>query len=335
MTKLLRLVRDFLTRNIGLKLLSLSLAVLIHIVVQRDSVREAELEVPLSLTNVAPDRVFVGSLPDVVKVRVRGRWGGIRELLSDRASRIVVDAGQYRDGERHVFEHRRVQQQLSSRNVEVLAVDPPSLQIRLEPIDFHDVPVDVGVTGQAAAGYEVLPRDVKTDPARVTVSGPRREVRKITSIRATTIDVAGTDADLRVISRLLPPAEGHVRLSQESVTVEVKLRELNVTRTLTGQPVVVRGCPPAAQCLVTPPEVGLRVEGLVRAVSAFIAGPPGNLVFADVDGPIRRNERAVKLSVNAIKGLALTVEPGTAKFTLLSEVPPTEPVPAGLRAAPK
>jgi len=322
MTDLLHALRTFATENIGLKLLALLLSILIHVVVQRDSVRETEVDLPITVQNLPKGQVFVGALPETVKVRVRGRRGGIRELLADRTAKVVLDLGAYRDGERYVFEQDVVEQQLPSRHVEVLGVQPASIDVRLEAMEERTVPVEPTVQGEPAAGFRVLPKGVRAEPARVRVSGPASQVRRILAVRTAAVDLAGTEADLRQTARLLPPAERHVRLSAEEVTVEVNLEEQSVSRALAAQPVAVRGCPNTSRCLLEPADVELRIEGLVRAVNALLAKPPEGLVFADVAGPIDRNERQVRLGVLAIKGVLVTAVPAVAKFSLLSEIPP-------------
>lgn len=318
----LRYLRDLVTHNLGLKVFALMLAVLIHVVVQRDSVRETDVDVPVALLNVPKGQVFVGNVPETVKVRVRGRWGGIRELLSDRTTKVVVDLGPYRDGERFVFEQEAVEQQLPSRHVEVLGVEPASLAVRLEALEERLVPVEAVVSGEPAPGFRVAPRNLKVEPERVKVSGPSSQVRALKSLRTAPIDLAGTDADLRVTTRLVPPADRHIRIVNDEVAIEVKLEELEIARTMPAILVVVRGCPAASRCMLDPAEVNLRVEGLVRAVHAFMARPPEGIVFADVAAPLQRNERLVRIGVQPVKGLILTPTPGVAKFSLLSEIPP-------------
>jgi hypothetical protein len=322
---LLRWVRESLTQNVGLKLLSLLLAVLIHVVVQRDSVRETTVEIPVVVVGVPKGQVFTGDLPDVAKIRVRGRWGGIRELLADRSARIVLDASPYRNGERFVFEHRTVEQQLPSRHVEVLGLDPASVEIHLEPLEQRALPVDVSLTGEPAPGFRVTSRDLKVEPARITASGPVSEIRGLRSLRTLPYDLAGADADVRTTVHLAPLAGRHVKLTAEEVTLDIHLEELPIARSLAAQAVVVRGCPPRSRCLLEPGEVSVKVEGPVRAVVAFLAHPPDNLVFADVGNAVAGGERTVTLSVNLVKGLTLTPEPAVAKFSLLSEVPAPAP----------
>lgn len=328
MTDLLTWLREAFMQNVGTKLLSLLLAVLIHVVVQRDSVRESVVDVPISVVGVAKGQVFTGDVPEEAKLRVRGRWGGIRELQADRSARLVIDVGQFRSGERFVFDHRTVEQQLPSRHVEVLGVDPPSIEVRLELLEQKQLPVEPMVSGEPAPGLRLAVHGVKAEPAHVDVSGPTSELRNLRAVRTVPFDLAAAENDIHTTVRLAAPAGHHVRLSIEEVMLDVKLEELAVMRMLANQPVAVRGCPPDSRCALEPAEVSVRVEGLSRAVNAFLARPPDNLVYADVGAALQQGQRAVPLSVNAVKGLVLTPEPAVARFSLAGESPAALPGPA-------
>jgi hypothetical protein len=321
----LRLARDAITRNFGLKVASVAIAVAVHFIVQRDSVREATLEVPLVITNLAPGKVLVGDVPQRVRVRVRGRWGEIRELLADRGLKLVADLGPYRSGERHVFEARSIEQQMPGALVEVVGTEPAAIDVQLETVESKTVPVEVEWVGTPAPGFRVAAHGVLVEPARVRVTGPTSGVRRISWLRATPVDVSGAVQDLKVSARLVPPAENHVRVEADTVAVTVKLDELDIARTLPSQPVVVRGCSAASRCLLDPTSVAVRIDGLARAVNALVAAPPDELVVADVVGPIARGERSVRLQAAAVKGLAVTLQPAVAKFSVLSEIPPAPP----------
>ncbi|MFZ4579262.1 MAG: YbbR-like domain-containing protein [Myxococcota bacterium] len=322
MSALLDFLKGLFTRHLGLKILSLVLAFLIHGVVQRDNVREADFEVPVVLAGTPKGQAFVGKLPEVVKVRVRGRWGGIRELLSNRSSKVLVDMSSLRNGENYVFERRAVEQQLSSRHVEVVGVEPALIEVRLENVEEKVVPVEVSLVGEPAPGFRVGSRSLRVVPDHVTITGPASDVLKIISLRAAPVEMNGTESDLRVNARLLAAGNHLVRRSVDEVMVEVRLEELEVTRTLAAWPIVTRGCPVDSRCILSPTEVDLRVQGLVRTVNAFVAAPPDNLVFADISPSLERDDRNIKLRVNVVKGLDITPTPATVRFSLLSEVPP-------------
>jgi YbbR domain-containing protein len=327
MNGLLTWTREALTQNWGLKGLSLLLSVLIHVVVQRSTIREDVIEVSVSVVGVSKDRVFTGELPEMLRLHVRGRMSEIRdlrELLADRTRKVRADVSAYRTGERLVFDHRMVEQQLPSRHVEVMAVEPASLEVRLDTLDHRLVPVEAVLAGEPAAGMAVVPRSLRTEPTRVEVTGPQGELRLLKSIKTAPVDVTGADTDLRAVVRLVTPPAGHITLAVDEVTVTVALEEQPVGRVLSQQPVSIRGCPSGARCSIEPAEVTLRLEGSARAVSGFVAHPPDNLVFADLGPALQRGEREVPLRAHPIKGLQLTVEPGIAKFTVTHDGPMPE-----------
>jgi len=75
----------------------------------------------------------------------------------------------------------------------VLSWDPPSVQIRLDPLGTKKVKVDV-VTGATPANLEVRPAVVT--PESVTVRGPASVIDRVTSVRAdVTIEPSGLNVD--------------------------------------------------------------------------------------------------------------------------------------------
>lgn len=317
----MRWLRALVLDNAALKVLSVLLAVLIHLVVRRDSVREFNINVAAAVSALPKGQVFVGTLPSEVEVRVRGRWSGIRELIVDHSRRLSIDLSAYRDGERYAFDLRDVQMQIAARDVEVLAVRPAALDVRLQRLARRRVAVQVSTTGDPAQGFGIGPKSVTVNPSQVEISGPASVVRGIRRVRVAPIDLTGADSDIRIRARLLGVGGRHVKLSVDEVNVQVRLEEHEVSRKLTRRPIVLRGCPEGMRCVLKPTETTVTVRGKARAVLAFIDQPPDNLVFADVGPAISRKQRSVRLQLPALKGLSLNVRPAVAKFKLLGEIP--------------
>jgi hypothetical protein len=316
----LRSLRDLFTVNPGLKLVAVGLALLIQTAVQKDSIREAEVAVPLSISGVTKGQVFTGNLPDKALVRVRGRWTAIRTLLADQDLKLVVDLTSYKSGERHIFEQRSVEQQLPVESLEVVSVQPAALDVRLEALEERDVTIEPVVQGEPAPGFRALAKLAEATPGQVRISGPASSVRRVQRVRTAPVDVTGAEGDLRQTVRLLPPAERLTRLAQEEVQVHVPMQELELSKTLTGLTIAVRGCPPESRCVLDPPEAALRVEGPAKLVTGLVAEPPTALVVADLQAAIGRGNRSVRLSTVSLKGLLLTPQPVIARFVVLSEI---------------
>lgn len=310
-------LRAAVTRNFGLKALSLVLAVVLYMVVQRDNVKESELSVPLTLTNVPAEKVFVGEAPEGLKLRVRGRRGSLQQLLREHPARVTADLKAYRDGERFVFDVEVLESQLGSSQVEVLSVDPPSMLVKLEQAATALVPIEVPITGDPAQGFHTGAKGLQLEPQKVKVTGPASQVKLVHTVRSSPLDLHGADRDVRALLRLVPPGDARLHLSVDEVAVQVTIEERDVSKTLENQPIMVRGCPPNRRCVVVPAEVTVRAEGKERAVDALVQGPPMNLVFADLVGP--RTENPLKLSVHPVAGVTLTVQPPVAKWSVLGE----------------
>ena len=314
-------LRGLLFDNFSLKLLSLLLAVLIHLVVRRDAVRELSVNVALQVNRVPEGRVLLGTLPQEVELQVRGRWGGIRKLLSDRQRRVTVDLSAYRDGERFAFDMNDLQRQLRNREIEVLSARPSGIDVRLEELALRKVPVQVSTTGTPAQGFSVGPNSVKVRPERVEISGPANLVRRVRQVRVAPIDLTGADRDLRVRARLLGVGGPNVHLKIPEVDVQVRLEERELRRTVRNLAVRVEGCPAGLKCQLTPKTASVTLRGPARLLLKTLSSPTRDWVEAKLAPAIARKERRVRLKTRPIKGLQLNVSPSVAKFTLLGEIP--------------
>jgi YbbR domain-containing protein len=114
----------------------------------------------------------------------------------------------------------------------VLSWDPPSVQIRLDPLGTKVVKVDV-VTGATPANLEVRPAVVT--PESVTVRGPKSVIDRVTSARAdVTIEPSGLNVDRDV--DLIPVDDVGNRVTPVNVepsTVHVQIAVLSEPQTHT------------------------------------------------------------------------------------------------------
>lgn len=319
MPKAIRWLRNLVTVDPGLKLLAVAIAVLADVAVHRDSVRDADVTVPLHIQGLAANQMYVGSRPDHVKLRVRGRRVALAELKAASSWNLDVNLTSYRDGERFAFDPRQVSQQLPVRAIEVVAVEPASIDVRLDVVETRVLPIEAVLTGEAAPGFRVGARQVVFEPSTVQVTGPQARLRKLGAIRTEPIDLAMTDRDLKVQARLVSP-DPHIRIVPDEVQALLQLEEQELARTLVGQTVEVRGCPPDATCTLEPAEVNVKVEGFGRTVRAFVGQSPKGIVYAELGSALERADQMVRLQVRAVKGLSLQPSPAVAKFSVVREI---------------
>src|SRR5512139_2979547 len=82
-------LRKFLTENIGLKVISLILAVSLWLFVVGEETSEIGLSIPVEIINVPPDLAVTNDVIDDINLRVSGPRRMIRRLASETLSKII------------------------------------------------------------------------------------------------------------------------------------------------------------------------------------------------------------------------------------------------------
>ena len=179
-------IRRYVLHNIGLKLLSLGVAVLLWVAVTRDPVAEVALNVPVEFHN-APDALEISSetIPQV-QVRVKGPVREVRQLAPSEVH-AIVDLSSAKPGERtydlgpsriHVPDF-----------VEVTQVVPSQIRVNFDLRATKQVEVRPRVIGTFASGYHI--GEVIAQPQTLTIVGPARHVNGVDTAITDPVDASG------------------------------------------------------------------------------------------------------------------------------------------------
>jgi YbbR domain-containing protein len=176
---------QFLTRNLGWKLVSLLIAFALWIAIAREPELATSLSVPIEFKNI-PDDLDIGSnVPDRIHVEVRGPSGRLsRDNLSDLA--VVLDLSDAHVGERTYTVHPN-NTNLPSGVAFYRAV-PSQITLRFDRVMTLEVPV-VPVYSKTPEGYRV--RAFQIEPARVRIRGPEERVKGIARVGTDPVDLTG------------------------------------------------------------------------------------------------------------------------------------------------
>ena len=183
-------MRDFLHRhvlhNLGLKLISLGLAVGLWLAVARDPVAEVAVDVAIEFHNI-PQNLEISS-ENIPKAQIRLR-GPERVVHRLRPSDVYaeIELGSLNPGER-TFD-LTAQQIHQPSELEVVQVVPSQFHITFDARLTRQVPVRPRVVGTFAPGYAI--ERVEVDPPAITISGPKKRVEAVESAITDPIDVSG------------------------------------------------------------------------------------------------------------------------------------------------
>jgi YbbR domain-containing protein len=172
--------------NIGLKVISLLLAIGLWLVVARDPIAEVEMKVPIEFHSL-PDNLEIDSASFTeAQIRVRGPERVIHRLqVAD--VRAEIDLASVRPGER-TFDLTGRQVHVP-QDVEVVQIIPGQFHLSFDNRETRVVEVRPRVTGNFASGMRVA--RVIADPPNITITGPRRRVEAVEAATTDPVDVSG------------------------------------------------------------------------------------------------------------------------------------------------
>ena len=172
--------------NIGLKLVSLLLAIGLWTVVARSPVAEIEMKVPIEFHNL-PDNLEIDSASFTeAQIRIRGPERLIHQLQAADVH-AEVDLASVQSGER-TFDLTGRQVHVPE-DLEVVQIIPAQFHLSFDNRETRTVEVRPRVTGNFASGLRV--KQVIADPANVMITGPRRRVEAVEDATTDPVDVSG------------------------------------------------------------------------------------------------------------------------------------------------
>lgn len=327
----------WLGRNLGSLLLAFLLAVIVwaSAVVSTDPNEERAYPNPLELEVIGldPGYVITEEFDDQVDLTLNAPRSIWDKMIEDQNHiRTWIDLAGLREGE-HTVE---VRAQVDLTPVQIVEIDPPIVQVVLEPFVTQTFPVQLSVTGDPALGYRKS--SAYSDPFEVTISGPESLVNQVVEAR-TSLDVTGANDTVRENVPVQALDENRNRVAGVTITppnvnltqpiiLQGGYRNVVVKVVTTGE--VANGYW-LTNVSVTPPNVTVFSSNpqLVNELPGFVETDPIDLTGLDDDVDIRatldlpegvtlagEESVLVRLSIAALEGsLPITIPIGAIGLT--------------------
>ena len=215
-------MRQLFTRNLGWKLLSVALAVVLWLSVAREPEVVTSLSAPLDFKNPPENLAIDGNLPDRVRVEIRGPSGRLtRDNLATAA--VVLDLSDAQAGER-TYSIRARNLNLPSGVLFDNAV-PSQLTLRFDQLIVQEKPVQPVYVNKPSL-YRLASQQFS--PAKVRIRGSEDRIRAIHQIKTDPLDLSDVAGD-HVFHTHLNIGDSQVRLVDvpADITVRVKLEKMN------------------------------------------------------------------------------------------------------------
>lgn len=302
-------MRPRIFRNLGIKVLSIGLALLLWGLVAGQREAERSLRVPLEYRNIPEELELLGEPASLVDVRIRGSSGVLGELRgADLVA--VLDLRGARSG-RRLF-HLLPGDVAVPTGVKVLQVTPSTLSLTFEESAVRVVPVVPDIDGEPAPGY--VAGRVTAVPSTVEVVGPLSAVQQITEATTEPVNIGGaTRAVQDTVTIGLPDSIARLRNPQSGI-VTVEIAPAPVERELAGVPVTPRGLAPGRRAVLSPKVVTVSVKGPPGRVAAL--APESLGLGADLSG-LGRGRYNLPVRYQSLGDVTITrVEPANLDVTI-------------------
>ena len=240
--------------HLGLKTLSIGIALLLWLFVSGDETVERGLRVPLEFQQFPAGVEMMGEAPSLIDVRVRGGSSTLSRLgAGDIVAQLDLKAA--RVG-RRLYQITPEQVRVPF-GVQVVQVTPPTIVLAFEISATKQVPVVPELDGEPAPGFVIGTTQV--DPPTVEVVGPESAIARVVQATTEPVPVGGARNAVKdtVTIGLLDPSLRlkTPRLAQVTVDVipgpvERAFRERPVHLVNLGSNLVARATPHAVEVVV-------------------------------------------------------------------------------------
>ena len=277
-------IRAMLTENLNLKLLSFAFALVLYSLVHggQDARRSIVVDLEVSLPPESSDRVLVGSIPQSIRIFVRGSNQTIDNL---RAASVSVQVDLIAKQPSHVIFEPKAVRLPDGVNVEIEQFDPPALDLHWEQRIVRDVPIQVSVVGTPSDGF-VVKGPLVAEPKSVKVRGPQSDVMVIQFVRADGFDVRGLSEGSYPRQLAVERVNPRLKIDPTTVIVTAEITREVSERVFPKIPVSLTGVPKGKTTpaevdvrLVCPPDINrsLRPEQIVPQADVTSKDPAGSV----------------------------------------------------------
>jgi len=305
-------LRGAMLDNIGLKFLSMVLAVTVFLLVNTD--KDREVTVHVGVTYMLPqDKVLVSERLDEVRVTVKGSWRRLRKLDERELDRINLDLRRAPSGEMTVSNDMIH----VPAGVTVTSINPRTVHVAFQKRVDKVVEVAPMVTGRPQHGYVVA--ETKPQPATVKLRGAEGALALFSAAKTREINIEGRTEPFVAETEISPP-EGVDVVGNVEVSVQVRIEEELVTRKVPSLTVAVRGDGDLSRWQVAPAQVDVTLTGTLLAVEKARAS-----MVPVVRVPPDLKAREAEVTIEGLPpGIGVKVSPEHVKLAALRQ-PATGP----------
>jgi len=245
--------------NVGLKFLSVVLAITVFLLVNTDKDEETTAKVGVSYA-LPDDQVLVSQRVDELHVTIKGSHRRLQHFHDDKIPRVNLDRRRAQSGDILITPDMID----LPAGLSVTSITPRTVRVAFDRRVEKLVVVEPRTDGQPLHGFFLA--SAKANPATIEVRGAESTLSTLSAIPTATIPIEGRTESFVKETTVIPP-DGVDVTGSPRVTVSGQIDEMLVRSSLVALGVAVRGDGiDPAKWTVTPPTVDVTLTGSLLAI---------------------------------------------------------------------
>ncbi|OGW79172.1 MAG: hypothetical protein A3G33_00065 [Omnitrophica bacterium RIFCSPLOWO2_12_FULL_44_17] len=297
----------WLTNNLGLKLISLLLAIgFWYYAVGEESI-EVTLMVPLEIRLPSPKLRVSKSSAEGIKITLQSPRQLVPQLSAAKISATHEVAGVEKTGD-YSFNLSARDFSIPYPEVRVTKIFPSFVTISIDELITKKLLIDPDLVGDPAIGYRVDAVAIELDPNAILVEGPKTILEKLDKIKTEPIQLVGRVRSFRRSVRVANPPE--IRILGEGVSdVQIPIIAEFADQEMKGLAVKPLGSPaPERYAILVEDKVITIIKGPKPLLEKL--NPKDILVYVNIEG-LKEGYYEIPVTVLLPTDLSLKGDPPT------------------------
>ena len=303
----------WLTRNWGVKLVSLILAIgLWYYAVGEEGIEVSRI-VPLEIKVQNPQMSVLKSSTKAVQTT----FVVPRALLSDFASEEIralheIDRNVDKAGD-YSFRLEAREISVKTPQVRILKIEPESVSVTLDELIVKKMEIQSQFIGEPAFGYNLKPDAIELNPNAVLVEGPKGQLEKLDSIKTQRINLVGRTRSFRQTIPLDLPANLKL-IGEPLIDIYIPIQEESDTKKFENAMVhILKPAAGTEKVEVSPTVISFELKGSKKQLEKI--APEKISAYVDV-GSLQPGEYDLPVEFFLPEGVAVKGDPIKVKINV-------------------
>lgn len=210
---------DFLTKNIGLKLASLILAIALWFFVILSGRSGIFMDIPIMYINV-PQEFEVVDFPKTVSVNIEGQERLLKNLKQNEINAVINLSDAKAGKSFYTLTHENIKR---PQTLEITSIEPQTISITIEKLLKKTVSVQPAVVGVPEHGFVIV--EIKVTPEEIVIEGPRNIISKIYNVKTEPIDITGLKNNVQFKAKI-NMTNSTIRVPEQKVDVNIFVKRI-------------------------------------------------------------------------------------------------------------